>query len=236
MYYLKLIQKFWNFNQKAKLDANVITVYFYLLNFANDCGSYTVSISDRNFSKTLGLSRNTIMAARKKLQSLGIIHYNKDTVGVATYRILLDYNAVASKPETIHLDTLLLDLVVPQDEESIASSPPSLTSLVPESEQKEPEQHELNDEDTAEPTVKATEQPSLDTFLQYAQTLEGYEPPLDQKITEKYSSWEKNDWKSVSGRPITDWKSSLKNLMPFMKNTADTDLSLTSISRINRPK
>ncbi|MCT4319260.1 hypothetical protein SAMN05421856_11021 [Chryseobacterium taichungense] len=236
MYYLKLIQKFWNFNQKAKLDANVITVYFYLLNFANDCGSYTVSISDRNLSKTLGLSRNTIMAARKKLQSLGIIHYNKDTDGAATYRILIDYDAVASKPETIQLDTILLDLVVPQNEESIVSSPTSLTSLVSECEQKEPEQHELNDEDTAEPTVKGTGQPSLDTFLQYAQTLEGYEPSLDQKITEKYSSWEMNNWKSVSGRPITDWKSSLKNLMPFMKNTADKDLSLDSISRIKRPK
>ena len=199
MYYLKLIQKFWNFNQKAKLDANVITVYFYLLNFANDCGSYTVSISDRNLSKTLGLSRNTIMAARKKLQSLGIIHYNKDTDGAATYRILIDYDAVASKPETIQLDTILLDLVVPQNEESIVSSPTSLTSLVSECEQKEPEQHEL-------------------------------------KITEKYSSWEMNNWKSVSGRPITDWKSSLKNLMPFMKNTADKDLSLYSISRIKRPK
>ncbi|AZA87631.1 hypothetical protein EG349_12945 [Chryseobacterium shandongense] len=236
MYYLKLIQKFWNFNQKAKLDANVITVYFYLLNFANDCGSYTVSISGRNFSKTLGLSRNTIMAARKKLQSLGIIHYNKNTTGVATYRLRLDYDGVASKPETIQLDTLLLDLVVPQNEESIASSLTSLTSLVSESDQREPEQHELTDEGGPEPAVKGTEQPSLDTFLEYAQTLEGYEPPLDQKITEKYSSWEKNDWKSVSGRPITDWKSSLKNLMPFMKNTADKDLSIESISRIKRPK
>jgi hypothetical protein len=235
MYYLKLIQKFWNFNQKAKLDPNVITVYFYLLNFANDCGSYTISISDRNFSKTLGLSRNTIMAARKRLQSLGIIHYHK-SIGVATYRLRLDYDAVASKPETIQLDTLLVDVVVPQDEESIVSSPTYLTSFVSESEQKEPEQHELTDEGGPKPGVKGTGQPSLDTFLQYAQTLEGYEPSLDQKITEKYSSWERNDWKSVSGRPITDWKSSLKNLMPFMKNTADKDLSLASISRIKRPK
>ena len=236
MYYLKLIQKFWNFNQKAKLDANVITVYFYLLNFANDCGSYTVSISDRNFSKTLGLSRNTIMATRKRLQSLGIIHYNKDTDGAATYRLRLDYDVVALKPETIPLDALLLDVVVSQDEESIASSPTSLTSLVSESDKKELEESELTNEGGPDHAAKGTEQPSLDTFLQYAKTLECYEPSLDQKITEKYSSWEKNDWKSVSGRPITDWKSSLKNLMPFMKNTADKDLSLASISRIKRPK
>ena len=235
MYYLELIQKFWNFNQETKLDTTVITVYFYLLNFANDCGSYTVSISDRNLSKTLGLSRNTIMAARKKLQSLGIIHYHKGT-GVATYRLRLDYDAVASKPQAIRLDTLLLDVVVPQDKESIDSSSTSLTSFVSDENQQKINESELTDNSSPEPAFKSIGQPSLDTFLEYAQTLEDYEPSLHHKITEKYSSWEKNNWQSVSGRPITDWKSSLKSLMPFMKNTADKDLSLAAISRIKRPK
>ncbi|AZA56334.1 helix-turn-helix domain-containing protein [Chryseobacterium shandongense] len=238
MYYLELIRKFWNFNQKAKLDTTVITVYLYLLNLANDRGSYTISISDRNFSRTLGLSRNSIMAARKKLQSLGIVDYNKDTVGIATYRLVLDYDLEISISETAQIESLLSDVVIPTDEEPIASSSSStsLASFVSDENQQRIDESELADNISPELAVKGTDQPSLDIFLEYAQTLEGYEPSLAYKITEKYSSWQKNDWKSVSGRPITDWKSSLKSLMPFMKNTSSQDFSLTSISRIKRPK
>jgi len=236
MYYLELIQKFWNFNQKAKLETTVITVYFYLLNLANDCGSYTVSISDRNFSRTLGLSRNSIMAARKKLQSLGIVDYNKDTVGVATYRLVLDYHEGLPGSETDQIEFLLSDVVTPTDEEPIASSSTSLTSLVSDGNKEEINDNLGAGDSSQEPALKGTDQPSLDIFLEYAQTLDGYEPSLDQKITEKYNTWQKNDWKSVSGRPITDWKSSLKSLMPFMKNTSSQDFSITSISRIKRPK
>lgn len=236
MYYLELIQKFWNFNQKAKLETTVITVYFYLLNLANDCGSYTVSISDRTFSRTLGLSRNSIMAARKKLQSLGIIHYNKDTVGVANYRLVLHYDLEISISETAQIESLLSDVVIPTDEEPIASSSTSLASFVSDENQQRIDESELADNISPELAVKGIEQPSLDIFLEYAQTLEGYEPSLAHRITEKYNTWQKNDWKSVSGRPITDWKSSLKSLMPFMKDTADKDLSVTSIPRIKRPQ
>lgn len=236
MYYLELIQKFWNFNQKAKLETTVITVYFYLLNLANDCGSYTVSISDRNFSRTLGMSRNSIMAARKKLQSLGIVDYNKDSVGVATYRVVLDYDLEISISETAQIDSLLSTVVIPTDEEPIASSSTSLTSLVSYENQEKINDNLGAGDSSHEPAVKGTDQPSLDIFLEYAQTLEGYEPSLVHKITEKYNTWQKNDWESVSGRPITDWKSSLKSLMPFMKITADKDLSVISIPRIKRPQ
>ncbi|GAA4815194.1 hypothetical protein GCM10023200_60410 [Actinomycetospora chlora] len=176
------------------------------------------------------------MAARKKLQSLGIVDYNKDTVGVATYRVVLDYDLAISISETAQIDSLLSTVVIPTDEEPIASSSTSLTSLVYYENQEKINDNLGAGDSSLEPAVKGTKQPSLDIFLEYAQTLEGYEPSLAHKITEKYNTWQKNDWKSVSGRPITDWKSSLKSLMPFMKNTADKDLSVTSIPRIKRPQ
>jgi hypothetical protein len=234
MYYLELIQKFWNFNQKAKLDTKVITVYFYLLNLANDCGSYMVSISDRNFSRTLGLSRNSIMAARKKLQSLGIIQYNKDTTSLATYRLLLDYDEEVLTSESIQIDAFLSG-VLTRNEEAIDTDPPALTSITSDGDQKKIDENGPAGNNIPEPAIKSTGQPYLDVFLEYARTLEGYESTLDHKITEKYRSWEKNGWNSVSGRPITDWKSSLKSQMPFLKTAAAKDLSLTSISRIKRP-
>jgi len=176
------------------------------------------------------------MAARKKLQSLGIVDYNKDTVGFATYRLVLDYDLEIFISETAQIDSLLSTVVIPTDEEPIASSSTSLTSPVSNENQEEINDNLGAGDSSHEPAVKGTDQPSLDIFLEYAQTLEGYEPSLKHKIVEKYNTWQKNDWKSVSGRPITDWKSSLKSLMPFMKNTSNQDFSLTSISKIKRPK
>ena len=51
---------------------------------------------------------------------------------------------------------------------------------------------------------------SLDEFMEYAKTIETYEPYLDSEIQSRYEDWKNNDWRNSSDRPITNWKSSLK--------------------------
>lgn len=53
-------------------------------------------------------------------------------------------------------------------------------------------------------------QPSWDEFIQYAKTLDSYKTEMDSDIKEKYHTWEKNNWLNNFGRPIKNWKSSLK--------------------------
>ena len=71
----------------------------------------------------------------------------------------------------------------------------------------------------------------------YAHTLDGYEGSMDLDIEEKYALWAGNGWRNNLGKPITNWKSSLKNILPYMKNKTDKGLfSVESIPNIKHPK
>ena len=79
--------------------------------------------------------------------------------------------------------------------------------------------------------------PKFDEFIEFARTLEGYQPLLDSVIEEKYHSWIENEWRNSSGRPISNWKSSLKSILPYLKNSQiDIAISVDSIPSIKRPK
>ena len=85
--------------------------------------------------------------------------------------------------------------------------------------------------------LKNSKIPSLDEFIEYAKSLEGYEVELDLNISEKYESWINNGWKNTSNRPISNWKSTLKSTLPYLKNAnGENSLSLQNIPNIKRPK
>ena len=89
------------------------------------------------------------------------------------------------------------------------------------------------------PTKKGDDKniPDFEEFMEYAKTLESYEVGLDSEIQSKYENWKNNGWRNGSDRLITNWKSSLKSALPFMKNTQNKDtLSIQSIPNIKRPK
>ncbi|QDZ62250.1 hypothetical protein EVD20_04565 [Elizabethkingia bruuniana] len=73
--------------------------------------------------------------------------------------------------------------------------------------------------------------------MAYAYTLSGYEESMESDIKEKYALWAGQEWCNNLGKPITNWKSSLKNLLPYIKNRTDNEqLSLESIPVIKPPK
>ena len=71
--------------------------------------------------------------------------------------------------------------------------------------------------------------PSLEEFLEYAQTLEAFLPPLHTELIKKYHFWKDNGWKSNSNRPITNWKLSLKQILPYMKDKANQEIEPTPL-------
>lgn len=78
--------------------------------------------------------------------------------------------------------------------------------------------------------------PPLPDFCAYAQTLQGYSPQLDFILKEKYEHWVRKGWKNNSSRPITDWKSTLKSTLPFLKNATEiSNLDLTRIPTVKHP-
>jgi len=79
--------------------------------------------------------------------------------------------------------------------------------------------------------------PDLREFLDFARTLDAYIPDCDKLIEEKYDSWLKNNWKSSNGRLITNWRSTLKNIMPFLlSDNKRVHLSVKDIPHIRHPE
>lgn len=79
--------------------------------------------------------------------------------------------------------------------------------------------------------------PTLEEFLEYAQNLDSFVPPLHSELIQKYHFWKENGWKNNSNRPITNWKTTLKQILPYMKDHMNTKTnSVHSIPNIQIPE
>ncbi|GEN71160.1 hypothetical protein [Chryseobacterium lathyri] len=235
MYYQELIQKFWKFNQKAPLSTTAVAMYLYLLKLANDNNRYDVTVSDVAIGNTLGLTRKTVKSAREVLLNSGLVQYECKNGYSCSYRIVLDYplsiRSQEKGPKVIikHNDPTAIE----GKNENLASVGLPVIST-PEITEQEEKASFYND--NAEP-FKMVNKPSLEEFMEFAYTLSGYEVSMDSDISEKYALWNNNGWCNNLGKPITNWKSSLKNLLPYIKNrTNNEQLSLESIPTIKPPK
>jgi hypothetical protein len=59
---------------------------------------------------------------------------------------------------------------------------------------------------------------TYEDFLNYAKTIDIYKPTLDYAIKSKYLSWVENNWIDGNGKKIINWKSTLRNTMPYLKS------------------
>jgi len=65
--------------------------------------------------------------------------------------------------------------------------------------------------------------PTLNEFLTYAKTIEIYKPELDFAIKSKFESWEESKWIDGNGTKIKNWKTKLKNTLPYLKPVYKND-------------
>ncbi|MEG1591283.1 hypothetical protein [Chryseobacterium sp.] len=236
MYYLELIQRFWDFNYENNVGSTVTAFYLYLLKegFANE--RYDFKLSDVKISGELRLTRKTVKSTKEKLQILGLIEFQTRNGLPCNYRILLNYPLkptieLAVNPlgmegfvdsYRMQLEDNFVDL---EDNVAIPSMP------------KDPQIGENLSFPSSQRQLKNLDIPSFDEFLQYAQTLELYESTMNLFIKEKYKSWVDDGWINHSKRPITNWKSSLKSILPFLKDkNALNGFSIQSVPTIKRPK
>lgn len=204
MYYVELIQRFWEYNERSSVGATATAMYLFLLKNAFENDRYDFSISDVVVSNRLSLTRKTVKASKEKLQKLGLISFKNRNGVPCSYRLLLNYPL----PD-IHLHT---NNYVPATEEIYIDS-----------------------EETVSFT-KLDNIPDFDMFLEYARSLETYSPDLEPFLKEKYTIWMNNDWMNNFKRPIIDWRASLKNAMPFLKELLQKDFSEEIIPDIKHPK
>ena len=101
MYYLELIQRFWDFNKTAKSSPTEVLLYFYLLKIGYENNRYDFKISDVELGKLLGLTRKTIKSTKEKLKSIGLIQFQTINGLPCHYRLLLNYSLEIEHEESI---------------------------------------------------------------------------------------------------------------------------------------
>lgn len=236
MYYLELIQRFWDFNHENNVGSTATAFYLYLLKEGFAKERYDLKLSDVEISRELRLTRKTVKSTKEKLKLLGLIEFQTRNGLPCNYRILLNYPL---KPTTqiavnqlgiknfVDADRLHLEENIVGFEENIAL--PIITE--------DPQQDGNLSYPSSQRQLQNLDVPPFDEFLQYAQTLDLYESTMKLFIKEKYESWLDDGWINHSKRPITNWKSSLKSVLPFLKDKkALSDLSIESVPTIKRPK
>ncbi|MDV3586888.1 MULTISPECIES: helix-turn-helix domain-containing protein [Elizabethkingia] len=235
MYYQELIQKFWESGPKAQLGTTAVAIYLYLLKLANDNNGYDVTVSDVAIGNILGLTRKTVKSAREALRNAGLVRYESKNGYSCSYRIVRDYPLEILSQEKRQKLKIKNNSQTATTEKIENLPPVGLSMSIPETtEQKEKASFDNRE---PEPFTIIANIPSLEEFTDYAKTLSGYEESMHSAIKERYALWANCNWCNNLGKPITSWKSSLKNLLPYIKNRTDNgQLSLDSIPSIKPPK
>lgn len=218
----KLIQRFWNHSYFGALGTSSVSIYFYLLWQLKNNQAKEFSLADTQISKDLGISRNTVRLCREKLKREGLLYFEIPKGGSVQY----DFEKLKESTKT---ETKSDDL---QKEKLNAKKPKQIKlteTKLPKSEVVQPvaEIPKLDSEIII---------PTFDIFLSYAKTLDFYQENMQNALEEKYRSWLENGWKNALGKPITNWKLSVKNLIPYLQNAPSNSISLQKVPNISRPK
>lgn len=88
--------------------------------------------------------------------------------------------------------------------------------------------------DTNIPIKKGTSEPTLNEFFEYAYSIKEFKDKFESlkySIQSKYESWVDNGWKDGNDKPIKNWKTKLKNTLPFLKPLNNSTNGTTATSK-----
>ncbi len=218
----KLFQRIWNHCDFGLLGTSTVSMYFYLLWQLKKNQAKEFSVADTQISRDLGISRNTVRICREKLKRVGLLYFEIPKGGSVQYNFEKTNNAKNSETQK---ESFQKEKIILKKQKAIKSS----EKKFPKSE--------------ITPTIAETPKldleisiPSLDEFLSFAKTLDFYQENMQNALEEKYRNWLENGWKNALGKPITNWKLSVKNLIPYLQNGPSNSISLQKVPIITRPK
>lgn len=218
---MELSDRIWKFNESRALGLSTLSVYLYLLKTRIESGSLTFTVADTQISKQLKMTRKTVKVCKEKLRRFGIISYQSISGIPAEVQLILDYPIILEN-EFFEDDLPKVRIASKQSKKSIVK--PKILKI-PVSEIDHISSNKLK------------EFPTLEEFIEYAESLETYDDNLSLEIKNKYQIWVNNGWKNNLDRPITNWKSALKNSLPYLKNNAKKNNKsiqmIPAIKRIN---
>lgn len=207
--YKKLSSKLWKYQRSSPLGATTIAVYFYIISQLKKENKPEISLSDTEISKTIGINRNTVRVCREKLKSSGLL----------TFKMTRNQPPVYSFYEANVTAEILIDNSSSEVNKLCYIN--SETSVIPY--------------ETTAKIQTENEFPSLETFLEFAKSLELLDEEMELAVAERYNSLNANSWKNAFGKPITNWQQTLKNSLPYLRKDVN-QLKLRNIPEITHPK
>jgi len=192
--YNKIIQEFWKINLERNLSKSSCVFYLYIFYQCQLLNQNEVSLSFSDAQKLIGISKNTLTKIRNELKDNGIITTTTSGKTSTIYKL-----SNLSKIESINFDNVA-ELNNTNNQESFS----------PSNSKKKFQEIGKNSKTQAK-TISNINIPTFSEFLEYAKTLEGYNPTMDITLSGKYEQWVANDWKNAFGHPIKSWKGSLKS-------------------------
>ena len=222
--YTELVNRIWEFNENRSLGLSALAVYFYLLKIGFERGYNKFSVSDSQMSRELKMTRKTVKVCKEKLRHFGIICYQSRNGVPSDFQLNTDY-------PTIFNDAL--------NEMKIDLKPLTFNKNedIPIAVAQNKAQPELKTKQSTVQNERINDIPTLEEFLKHAKSLDSYNDHLIFEVKIKYENWVKNGWKNNFDRPITNWKSALKNAIPYLKKDVQDDQKLNpkipNITRVN---
>ena len=225
-----LLGQFWDFIEENHLGSAGMLIYLYLLKEAFNRNNEKFTISDVQISKDLNLTKKTVKVNKDILLKNGLINFVTKNGVPCNYQIITDYPLETYKSK-IKIEK---NISIKQDEKQQIEEENQVKNFekyskphLEQSTNNSPQNIVQNDFNTVIPT--------LEEFFQFAQTLNSYEHSIDANLKLKYEEWSEKGWKNNFDRPITDWKSTIKNTMPYLKNSTSKNInSIQSIPNIRR--
>lgn len=213
MEYIDLIRKFWRFNKENPLNCSVTTLYLFLLQHWDNNQKQDFELSDREAIDFLKISRRTILSSKKALRDLGLINYRTIKGLPNRYKIIPDYiineqiaDKIKSQKKVVKEKKTVIESLIPE----------TLPIDVPIAQQQQ--------------NTKIS-YPTKQEFMEYAKTLSVYTPELDFALESKYDTWVSEGWINGYGNPITNWRNTLRNTIPYLGKKPD----IFNIPRIKKP-
>lgn len=220
-YNLELSERIWKFNESRALGLSTLSIYFFLLKISVEIDSLKFTISDTEVSKQLKMTRKTVKVCKEKLRRFGIISYRSISGIPAEITLISDYPLILDN-QHFDDDFIKKRKAKKQNEEVLVQSKILKTPV-----------SEIDDISRK----KIMDFPTLKEFIEYAESIESYDDNLLLEIKNKHQTWTNNGWKNSFDRPITNWKSALKNSIPYLYNSAlKNKKSIEAIPIIKRIK
>lgn len=244
MNYIELINDFWTFCEEKDVSATEKVTYFAILNYCNKLNWKNPFFADWSvLIQYSGISKNSHYSALETLHNMKLIEYKRGEKNKLKAQIFIPKlknktkNNFENNFETKTENKTKTKIANLDKQENNETNKP-INNVIEEQKKVPPK------------PKKEIIIPDLFEFLEYVKSIPEYKNQFDSlkfSIQSKYESWIDNNWKDGNDTKIINWKTKIKNVLPYLKPQQNattsnftkptiTDRTNATIERLNRER